>query len=155
MLTFNPCLGVSFSMVFNGFCHILFDLRMLVYFRMYYCCYKRQLSPIPIASINGIALYDIVPYLPIVMILNSLFCFCFCIFIHFSLSVLSSLAICHIHALMFPSHVSCVSVCFCVSPNTSRVCVCTIRLFLEFWYLRRTWLTSRFLEFSTAVLICH
>ena len=75
------------------------------------------------------------------------------LFIHsVSLSVLSSLAFCHIHALVFPSHVS--VFLFDLSPNTSRVCVCTIRLLPEFWYLRKTLFTSRFLEFPAAVLIC-
>ena len=68
------------------------------------------------------------------------------------LSVLSSLTFCQIHALVFPSHIS--VFLFDLSPNTSRVCVCTIRSFPEFWYLLRTWFTSRFLEFHAAVLIC-
>ena len=87
------------------------------------------------------------------MIWNYLFCFClcFCIFIYFHHQYYP-VRILSVHALVFPSHVS--VFIYDLSPNTSRVCVCTIWSFLEFWYFLRTWFTSRFLEFPAAILIC-
>ena len=71
----------------------------------------------------------------IVTIWDFLFCFLFVfsLFIIISSSVPVIHTFCHILALVFPSLVFVFM--FDLSPNTARVCVCTIRLFPGFWYL--------------------
>ena len=81
-----------------------------------------------------------------------LFLFVFVFIYEYSLLVSVFSAFSHVLALVFPSHVFVFMLDF--SPNTSQVCVCTIRLFPGFWYIHWTAFPSRFLEFRTVVLIC-